>query len=173
MPPDWKRLPDESKLAARHFASELGNHGHMIVLLDEITSAPIASTGVLPYRGKDWLGNAQRGMSDADIANRVFASAGGDGVPDWKVCCFCVDPSYRGKGLSHYLLRALEKSIKHRGAKRLYASYAEVENGSFWPRMGSEVIPDAGSTLRKGFQIDPVKEGLRADLAFSLAAKTL
>lgn len=171
-PPDWKRLADDCSTAAQGLASELGDRGHLAVVLDH--NRPIACAGVLPYRGDSWIDDAQSGKSDADIANTATSpSAHGEKGADWEVCCFCVSPSHRGQGLSYHLLSFLEAFIKHRGAKRLYANYAEIETGNFWPRMGFEVISGAGGVLKKGFKVDPEKEGLRDDVVFKMAVKTL
>lgn len=172
-PPDWKRLPDDTSTAAQSLASELGDRGHLAVLLE--SQQPIACAGILPYRGDSWIDDVHSGKSDADIANAAtFPSRGeGDGVAEWEVCCFCVSPAHRGRGISYRLLESLDNFIKARGAKRLYAQYAEIETGVFWPRMGFEVIPSAGGVLKKGFKVDPEKEGLRDDINFSMAVKTL
>jgi len=169
-PKDWKRLPDDPA-ATQGLASELGDSGHLIVLLDSQTSTPIACTGVLPYRGKDWLAYAQNGKGNADIANSAVISR--DELIDWEVCCFCIDPSHQGKGLSHSLRKILEDFVRSRGGKTLYASYVERDNGRFWPAMGFRVIPDAGSVLRKGFKAHPDREGLREDVTFAVAVKAL
>lgn len=168
-PPDWKRLPDDPTTAAHSLASELGDRGHLAVVLEN--GEPIACSGILPYRGDAWIDEAQRGKSDADIANAASSRETGDKVADWEICCFCVSPSYRQQGLSHSLLSYLESFVRPRGSKRLYANYAEIETGSFWPRMGFDVIPGAGGTLKKGFQVDPEKEGLRGDVVFRVAVK--
>ena len=171
-PPDWKRLADDQAAAAQGLASELGDRGHFAVMLEN--GQPIACGGVLPYRGDSWIEDAQSGKSDADIANSVGANSRGEGkILEWEVCCFCVLPLQRKKGISRRLLAFLEDFIKARGARRLYASYAEIETGAFWPRMGFEVIPGAGGMLKKGFQIDPAKEGLRGDVVFKMAVKLL
>lgn len=169
-PPDWKRLPDDPTTAAERLTSELGDRGHLAVVLQH-DEQPIAGSGILPYRGDTWINDAQDGKGHADIANA--ARSGDDGVADWEVCCFCVSPSHRRQGLSRDLLAFLESFTKARGGKRLYANYAEIETGAFWPRMGFEPIPGAGGTLKKGFQVNPDKEGLRGDVVFSVAVKTL
>lgn len=172
-PPDWKRLPDDPATAAHSLASELGNEGHLIVLLE--SGRPTASTGVLPYRGASWINDAQDGKSDTEIANDVSSkspSAGG-AIAEWEVCCFCVCISHRQRGLSYRLLSTLESFITDRGAKRLYASYAEVETGNFWPRMGFQAIPGAGGMLKKGFKVNPEKEGLKGNITFTMAMKRL
>lgn len=169
-PPDWKRLPDDPAIAARSLASELGDRGHLMVLIKDET--PLACAGVLPYRGDNWINDAQIGKADADIANNASVNSA-DRDEEWEVCCFCVSLSSRRQGLSHHLLGHVEAFIRERGAKRLFTNYAEVETGSFWPRMGFEVIPGAGGVLKKGFRVHPDKEGLRDDIVFKMAVKTL
>lgn len=170
-PPDWKRLPDDPTAAAQSFASELGGHGHLIVLM--LDGQPVASSGVLPYRGATWISDAQSGKSDIETANTAATRTPDEGAPSWEVCCFCVSPPYRRRGLSRRLLNILESFVKDQGAKRLYANYAEIETGNFWPRMGFVAIPGAGGVLKKGFKAHPDKEGLRADIVFTMAVKSL
>lgn len=173
-PPDWKRLPDDPGKAAEGLTSELGDRGHLAVVLQD-DEQPIACSGILPYRGDTWIDDAQSGKSDADIANTAPSSSrsGEEGIADWEICCFCVSPAHRRRGLSRELLAFLESFTKAHGGKRLYANYADIETGAFWPRMGFEVMPGAGGTLKKGFQVDLEKEGLREDVVFSVAVKTL
>lgn len=167
-PPDWKRLPDGPLAAAHGLASELGDRGHLAVTFEQ--DQPDACAGVLPYRGDHWIDDVQSGKSDADIANAARLR---EVTVEWEICCFCVSPANRGRGLSHSLLANLESFTKSHDARRLYANYAEIETGEFWPRMGFEVIPGTGGGLKKGFKSDPEKEGLRGDIKFNLAVKTI
>ncbi len=106
----------------------------------------------------------------ARIANEISAATN---FESWEICYSCVAPSYRGSGLARRLLEELEALIKPKGAKRLLTSYVAEKTGDFWPRLGFEVLPTSGGKLLKGFQTDPEKEGLRADVHLKLGERRL
>jgi GNAT superfamily N-acetyltransferase len=175
-PPSWTRLDEDPLRGAEGLENELGNWGLFIVLLGS-EGSPAACTGALPFRGEKWINEVEE-KGDAEIANgevarSAGASSGHDLKPDWETCCFCVSPAHRGAGLAHRLLDELIALTKAKGAKRLISNYAVDETAGFWARLGFEVVPGAGGMLRKGFQTDPEKEGLRADIYFEMAAKKL
>ena len=177
-PPTWTRLNTDTAKGADGLARELGDSGHMFAVFKD-GGDPIACTGVLPFRGENWINDAEK-EGDAKVAKGEVTKIEGvsnapneNSIPDWETCCFCVHPSQRGQGLTHLLLAELVAFIKPKGAKRLLSNYAIEETGELWPRLGFEVIPGAGGMLPKGFQTDPNKEGLREDIHFKMGAKAL
>jgi GNAT superfamily N-acetyltransferase len=177
-PPTWTRLdPDQAK-GAEGLKNELGNQGIFVVIF-KTDGQPIACSGALPFRGENWINEVEE-KDDAEIANGAVVQPEDEtttpdatSVPDWETCCFCVHPSQRGQGLAYRLIDELVALIRPRGAKRLISNYAVDETGGFWPKLGFKVIPGAGGMLPKGFQTDPEKEGLRADIYFQMGAKHL
>lgn len=168
-PPTWTRLNLDPVKAAEGLANELGDNGHIAVAFNE-EGHPVACGGVLPYRGANWI-NAAFKKSDADLAN---AQTGSEHIVDWETCCFCVHPSGRGHWLSHQVLEELVRFVREKGGTRLFTNYARDETGEFWPRLGFEVVPDAGGMLPKGFKRDlHDPEGLRADIHFEMGVKVL
>ena len=164
--------------APEGLSEELGPKGHLAVIFSN-ERKPIASSGVLPFRGDNWINEAFK-KGDAELGNGEVKEAKFDStepdtdmIADWETCCFCVHPSQRGRGLSHQLIDLLSEVIKPKGAKRLLSNYSIDETGDFWPKLGFEVIPGAGGMLPKGFQTDPQKEGLREDVYFKMGAKVL
>jgi len=139
---------------------------------------PIACGGVLPYRGDNWINEVDT-KSDEELANgskadgQEYPESVGHEVLAWEICCFCVHPSHRGKGLSQQLLATLGEFIKLKGGHRLFSNYAIDETGEFWLKLGFETIPGVGGILPKGFKVDPDKEGLRADIHFRTGVKVL
>ena len=169
-PPTWTRLDLDIIKGAEGLANELGDNGHFAVAFTK-ENKPVACGGVLPFRGENWINEAFT-KTDAELSQTVVKT--GDGaIPQWEICCFCVQPAARGTGLSHQLIDNLVDFIKAKGATKLFTNYAKDETGRFWPRMGFEVIPGAGGMLPKGFQTDPAKEGLRADIHFGMGVKTI
>ena len=173
-PPTWTRLDPEPDKGARGLAQELGDHGHIAVAFTE-DHHPVACGGILPFRGEHWIYEA--GTKHEFINDGDMTKTGADDISDsntlWEICCFCVHPSARGRGISHQLLNEIIKHIKVEGATSLVAHYAVDETGDFWTRLGFEAIPGADSTLPKGFQTDPEKEDLRADIHFKMGARQL
>ena len=178
-PPSWTRLNSEPTKGANGLIHELGDKGIFLVVFGG-DGRPVACSGALPFRGENWINDVD-GKHDAD-STRDTQTAASDlhtsndllmDIPDWEICCFCVDPSERKRGLARRLLKELEAVIKPKGAKRLISNYAVDETGDFWSRLGFDIIPGAGGMLPKGFQTDPSKEGLRADVHFKMGAKQL
>ena len=155
-PPTWTRLnPDPAKGAAG-LAQELGDRGHLFVIFspDEDDSIPVACSGLLPFRGENWIDEVVKpNSSDAEIANGALTESN----TDWETCCFCIHPSARGRGLTYLLLDELVAFAKAKGAKRLISNYIAEETGSLWPKLGFEEIPGAGGMMPKGFRSDPEK----------------
>lgn len=175
-PPTWTRLDPDPTKGAAGLAHELGHQGAFIVIFDG-EGDPVACSGVLPFRGDNWI-NDESDPERGDARRVTHTISASQVTPpkvytDWETCCFCVHPSHRGRGLAYRLLDELVALVKPRGAKRLVSNYAVDETGEFWPRLGFDVIPGAGGMLPKGFQTDPAKEGLRADVYFKMAAKAL
>ena len=130
-----------------------------------------ACGGVLPFRGNNWINEVEQ-KGDEELANGANATDV-DAISDWEICCFCVNPSSRGQGLSRRLLDTLIAFVKPRGAQRLICNHAEIETGDYWLRQGFELIPGAGGVLRKGFKADPEKDGLREDIHFRMGVKSI
>jgi GNAT superfamily N-acetyltransferase len=176
-PPTWTRLNDDVSKGAEGLAKELGDDGHLAVLFAS-DGKPVACGGVLPYRGDNWI-NEVDAKSDEELANASKiankASQGSEtgSTVAWEICCFCIHPTARGKGLTHQLLDALIEFIKTKGGRRLFTNYAIDEIGGFWTKLGFETVPGAGGMLPKGFKTDPTKEGLRADIHFRIGVKVL
>ncbi|KAK5121186.1 hypothetical protein LTR85_005670 [Meristemomyces frigidus] len=175
-PPAWTRLNPDPTIGAEGLAKELGPYGQLVVVLENGT--PIACSGVLPFRGEDWTKEVRSVSSDAQLANGEVTKPNlhpqaqrVDGViADWEICCFCVHPSYRGRGLARLLLDTIMSTIKLRGAGKLIANYSIEETGDFWPRMGFTQPIGTGSVLKKGFTHTPGMEGLRDDIHFKMSA---
>lgn len=177
-PPTWSRLDPQPEKGAQGLVNELGERGHIMVVFTS-DGLPVACSGVLPFRGEHWINDVQE-KGDAEVANGEITRTGdlpsGGEIPliqDWETCCFCVLPCHRGQGLARMLSEQLIAFIQPKGARRLVSNYAVEETGDFWPRLGFVEIPGAGGMLPKGFQTDPNKEGLRADVYFRMAAKRL
>lgn len=168
-PPTWNRLDPDPVKGAKGLIDELGEHGVFMVIMSD--TGPVACSGVLPFRGDNWINEAFQ-KSDAELHNAVNSTSTND-VPDWETCCFCVAVSERGRGLARRLLQELEVLVRQKGGERLLSNYAVDETGDFWPRLGFAVVPGAGGMLPKGFQTDPEKEGLRADVHFQMGAKLM
>ena len=175
-PPTWTRLNADPAKGAEGLAQELGMNGSLVVAFSE-DGHPVACGGVLPFRGEDWIGPAgeNRGLNHTieKFTMPAVDCSPSESFKDWEVCCFCINPSARGQGLSQQLLDAMITLIKTKGAERLLAHYAVDETGDFWTKMGFDVVPNADSTLPKGFQVDPEKEGLKAEVHFKMAARAL
>ncbi|KAK3075177.1 hypothetical protein LTR53_001708 [Teratosphaeriaceae sp. CCFEE 6253] len=180
IPKSWGRLNSDPKLGAASFVNELGPKGHLAVIF--LDDRPIACSGFLPFRGENWILEAQEPGSGTELASGELTSRDPpeqvaefkDDIPDWEVCCFCVHPEQRGSGLSRLLVDMLIDAIKPRGAKRLIANYSPEETGEFWPnKMGFTTPVGSGTVLRKGFKFALEAEGLREDLHFRMAARLL
>lgn len=199
-PPSWNRLPENSKVAAQKLKAELGPNGVIAVVL--LVDRPIACAGALPYRGLEWIDEANfivkgpDGTQESNGDGKDNTTTTADEVPkdedtpvmipnmslvppssapgtDWELCCVCVHPIHRRVGLSPRLLRALIDHIKPLGARRLMASYAADETGHYWPNMGFEVVEGAGGLLKKGFTHTEGMEGLKQDVRIALGIKEL
>ena len=178
-PPTWTRVDPDPVKGAKGLQNELGDHGVFIVIF-KADNKPVACTGALPFRGENWINDVdghrevhlENGEVTTEHKSASYMRSKGE-TADWETCCFCVDPSERRRGLARRLLQAIEDLVRQKGAKRLISNYAVDETGDFWTRLGFEVIPGAGGMLPKGFQTDPEKEGLRADVHFNMGAKQL
>jgi GNAT superfamily N-acetyltransferase len=180
-PPTWTRLDPDPAKGAEGLAKELGDNGHFAVIYSDEgvysrEGMPLACSGFLPYRGDNWI-NEVDSKSDEQLANASNTTDNlellGEKISSWEICCFCVHPSHRGKGLSQQLLAILVEYIQLRGGGQLFSNYAIDETGEFWPKLGFETIPGVGGMLLKGFKVDPGKEGLRADIHFRTGVKVL
>lgn len=167
-PQTWSRLDPDPAKGGKGLTDELGDSGHFAIAFDS-DDRPIACGGVLPYRGDNWINEAFE-KSDAELANRNVRDTAST---DWETCCWCVKPSARGKRLSYQILDALVPFLKAQGGERFYTNYVLNETGDFWPKLGFERVPGVGGMLPKGFQTDPEKEGLRADVHFGLGLRPL
>ena len=169
-PPTWTRLNTDPAKGAQGLANELGDRGYVIVLFND-GDDPVACSGVLPFRGENWVHDAGK-KSDTELANGG-AIQHEDSIVDWETCCFCVHPSQRGRRLGYRLVDELIASVIPRGGKRLLTNYVANETGDFWRKLGFEVIPGAGGMLPKGMKVDPEKEGLREDVHCNMGVKVL
>jgi ribosomal protein S18 acetylase RimI-like enzyme len=173
-PPSWTRLDSDLTKGANALSAELGTHGIFLVVFDGEDN-PVACSGTLPFRGATWMNEAFK-KSDTELARAGLVETDSSSTgryPDWETCCFCVHSAQRGRSLARKLVDELESLVKARGAKRLISNYATDETGSFWPRLGFVVVPDAGGMLPKGFTRPGGLEGLRADVHFNMAAKAI
>jgi GNAT superfamily N-acetyltransferase len=172
-PPSWTRLNPDPASGISGLSQELGDHGHIAVLL--VDGEVVGCGGFLPFRGNDWI---NREKSAEDLPHDSDASITESEQPhpspqEWEICCFCVHPDYRKQGLSKTLLKAIEAAIRQRGGHQLAANYSSIETGDFWSRAGFKPIPGATSTLKKGFTHTPGMEGLRENIHFQVAVKQL
>lgn len=179
-PPTWTRLRADTSQGAQGLAEELGPLGHFIVVFQE--GRPVASTGVLPFRGENWINEIRSTESKADSANEGLSTPSSrpeppfeqQAIQDWEICCFCVHPEHRKRGLSRVLLQAVIDHVKFLGARRLVANYSVEDTGDFWPSVGFTTPIGTGGVLKKGFTPEPgVMEGLRADVHFKMSLKVL
>lgn len=178
-PPSWSRLPEDSTLAAQNLAKELGPNGFIAVAF--ALGSPIACAGVTPFRGNNWIDevNEIKSAGDGRAEHPAVSDCKAPSERDrpeceaWELCCVCVHPQHRGTGLSTRLIRAVEDSIKPRGAKRLCSVYVTEETGKYWPHLGFETVPGAGGVLKKGFVVHPGLPGLLADIHFAMGWKSL
>ena len=184
-PLSWTRLDADSLLGAEGLAEELGQTGHFGVVFFD--GNPVVCGGVLPFRREDWLNpmhksdgeaiaaNGEIAMKDHQVATKHNSREQTDGqhVPEWMICCFCIHPDYRRRGLGHVMLNVLVDFIKDRGARRLVANYAIEESGKYWYAMGfkHEVGPD--SVVNKGYTYRPDLEPLREDVHYRMTAMEL
>jgi GNAT superfamily N-acetyltransferase len=185
-PPTWTRLNADPAAGGAGLAAELSANGQLAVIFDE-DGKPVACGGVLPFRGQDWIEDVQSTDSAAqntatakeeDNATRKWSISflypqAREAGQDWELCCVCVNPSHRGRGLSHLLLQTIEDIIKAKGGRRLIANYSLEETGDYWPRMRFNIPLGDVTVLNKGFTHTPGLEGLREDIHFKMMAKVL
>ncbi|EMC99105.1 hypothetical protein BAUCODRAFT_22392 [Baudoinia panamericana UAMH 10762] len=144
-PLSWTRLPSNPAHGAEGLATELGPHGDIVVVFED--GKPIACSGVLPFRGENWMSGVDDRDSEAAVAKGEITKPTLEPQP---------------KLIAH---------IKPEGGKRLIANYSIEETGNFWPKMGFTVPVGSGSVLKKGFTHTPGTEGLKEDLHFRMGAK--
>lgn len=167
-PASWTRLDPDPAKGAEDLANELGESGHLAVAFTN-DKQPVACGGALPFRGENWINEAFRTL-EAELSN---GHSGSNIIADWETCCFCVHPSARRNFLPRRVLNELSAFLKARGGERLFCNYARDETGDFWPRLGFEIVPGAGGKLSKGLKTKTRKQGLKADICFSMGVKTL
>lgn len=178
-PPTWMRLREEPQQGALGLAQELGVDGCIAVVFSSHRGSPIACSGILHlFRGKNWIYETSEEKSNAEVTlstadGSTSDSDGKEVAADWRICCFCVHPLHRGRGLSYLLLDSLITFLKAKGAKRLLSTYSARETGEFWRKLGFEVIPGVGRMLPKGYKADPEKEGLKESIIFKIGVKVL
>ncbi|GIZ42074.1 hypothetical protein CKM354_000535400 [Cercospora kikuchii] len=179
-PPTWTRLPQDPDIAAERLAGELGSEGVLAVALLE--NNPVACAGVVPFRGPNWIddANAASGSNEGASAPNVPAEQHvrnedptSSVVEDWELCCVCVHPIHRRAGLSTLVIKAIEDLVKQRGAVRLNTMYSTAETGDYWLRIGFKTVPGAGGVLEKGFTVESGLPGLLADIHFTMGCKNL
>ncbi|WPH03277.1 Hypothetical protein R9X50_00615400 [Acrodontium crateriforme] len=178
-PPSWKRLNQDPQIAAYKLGNdELGPRGHFAIVFEN--DKPVACGGVLPFRGENWINHVESDeLRKAKVSNselqteEEFSVSPEEKIANWEICCFCVSPAHRRKGLSHILIEALLDFVKPRGAKRLVSNYSIKETGNFWSKMGFVTIPGAGGVLKKGFTHTGGMEGLRADIHFRMGERAV
>ena len=133
-PPTWTRLKPDPARGAEGLAQELGDTEHIAVAFTE-DGHPVACSGVLPFRGENWINEVDK-KSDVELANSESSKTADSlnsniaTITDWKICCFCVHPSQRSRGISCRLLDELIAFTRPKGATRLLAA---DETGSSWP----------------------------------------
>lgn len=172
-PPSWTRLNPDPVTGISGLGSELGAHGYIAILL--LDGEPLGCGGFLPFRGNDWINKETSGMDTPDngVASGPVSEQPSAEPEEWEVCCFCIHPDNRKQGLSKKLLHAIEDAVRAHGGRRLAVNYSTEETGAFWPRLGFVPVPGATSILKKGFTHTVGMEGLRADLHFQIASKSL
>jgi len=172
-PPSWTRLNPDPAIGISGLGSELGDQGHLVVLL--VDGEVVGCSGFLPFRGNDWINketSSDELLDDSkpwNSTSKELRTAPGE----WEVCCFCVHPNYRNQGLSKVLLKAVEAAVRNQGGQRLAVNYSSIETKDFWPCAGFVPTPGATSVLKKGFTHTVGMEGLRADIHFQVAIKEL
>lgn len=184
-PPSWTRLDANSRLGAEGLAKELGEEGILVAAF--LNSKPVACSGVLPFRGEDWINDVKSAESEANVANGELTKAnpetafshlyesdsGGKKFRDWEICCFCVHPDHRYLGLSRLILTTLIDLVRSKGAEKLVTNYSIEETGDYWPSMGFKNAIGKGSIVKKGWTHTAGMEGLREDLHFRMSAMEL
>ena len=170
-PSSWTRLNPDPAIGISGLRSELGDQGHLVVLL--VDGEVVGCSGLLPFRRNDWINKeTSRGELPDDSKPWKSTSEKLRTAPGtWEVCCFCVHPDYRNQGLSKVLLKAVEAAVRNQGGQRLAVNYSSIETKDFWPRAGLVPILGATSVLKKGFTHTVGMEGLRADINFQVAIK--
>lgn len=166
MPLSWNRLNPQAELGAAGLASELGPKGRLVIILDGET--PIACSGVEPFRGDDWFGATTYAGTDSKHLSSALAI-----IEDYEICCFCIHPDYRGKGLARQLVQAVVQSIKVVGARRLISNYSVEESGKMWHALGFTIPVGKGTIIHKGFKPAGEKEELAQDMHFRMSAMLL
>lgn len=172
-PLSWTRLNPDPGSGISGLESELGAHGYIAVLL--IDGEAAGCGGFLPFRGNDWI-NKEKSVEEPpnpSIEREAVSEQPISASEEWEICCFCVRPDHRRRGLSKKLLQAIEDAVRTSGGCRLAANYSIEETGDFWPRLGFVPVPGATSVLKKGFTHTVGMEGLKADLHFQVAMKQL
>jgi len=172
-PPSWTRLNPDPVIGIECLAGELGPHGYLTVVL--VDGQPAGCGGFLPFRGSDWMNKVRSVESPGDSSNPEHTSGNLCHAPklEWEICCFCVHPEYRKRGLGRLILGDIISAVREKGGNRLASNYSEEETGDFWPRLGFKPIPGATSILKKGFTHTIGMEGLREDIHFQVAIKEL
>jgi GNAT superfamily N-acetyltransferase len=136
-PPTWLRLDADPKKGAAGLAKELGDDGHLAVIISD-EEEPVACGGVLPYRGDGWINAAfDDSLESTHVSPQNVMQADPESshkkIPAWEICCFCTRPSQRGKGLSRLLIQSLVDFIRSRGGEKLYTNYAMDEGSRSYP----------------------------------------
>ena len=176
-PSSWLRLDADPMKGVAGLAKELGGLGHLVVIFSD-EEEPVGCGGTLPYRGDGWINAAfderleSRDVTQDNVIQADLESSN-EKIPAWEICCFCTQPSQRGKGLSRQLIQSLVDFIRSRGGEQLYTNYAKDETGEFWTRLGFAIVPGANSVLPKGHKVDPEKEELPADIHYRTAVMEL
>jgi ribosomal protein S18 acetylase RimI-like enzyme len=166
-PPSWTRLNPDPAIGISGLSFELGDQGFLVVLLED--GEVIGCSGFLPFRGNDWISKEKIVDAWPDSSKQQQHLW----PEEWEICCFCILPEYRMRGLSKTLLNAVEAAARAHGGQRLAVNYSSIETKDFWPRAGFMPIPGATSVLQKGFTHTRGMEGLRADIHFQVAMKQL
>lgn len=170
-PPSWTRSKFDPIEGVNSFAEELGPSGQLIVVFHD--EHHVASSGIVPFRGVDWINDIDGQPKQENGSTPELQSSPSEPCADWEICCFCVHPAARGRGLGHSLLDALTSLVRKQGGQRLIANYSIGATGNFWPHMGFTLPLGSGSMLKKGFTHTAGVEGLRKDLHFSMSAMVL
>jgi ribosomal protein S18 acetylase RimI-like enzyme len=172
-PPSWTRLNPDPAIGISGLSFELGDQGYLVVLLVE--GEVVGCSGFLPFRGTNWINKEKTVDARPDDSKPSNSASEQVHLPpkEWEICCFCIHPEYRMRGLSKVLLNAIEAAIRDQGGHRLAVNYSSIETENFWPGAGFVPIPGATSVLKKGFTHTRGMEGLRADIHFQVAMKQL
>lgn len=143
--PSWDGWGDRTAEGNRKLRDNLFDDGHYDGYLLYVDGSPVA-----------WC---QRGPRDRlQKLRRQYDLPEDDSI--WAVTCFVVIPAFRGKGLTHLLLKEVLADLKRNGIKRVQAfpkCGAGLEPGAVWTGPES-VFVNAGFKVERDHPEHPIYE---------------